>query len=93
VRPEAPHQGQRCFELPGQAPLSETDHLVERADHLQAALDSRAVIDQAKGILMERSRMTADQAFQALARISMESNTKVRDAAQRFVDTGEFRSP
>jgi AmiR/NasT family two-component response regulator len=63
---------------------------VERAGHLQAALDSRAVIDQAKGILMERFKMTADQAFQALARISMESNTKVREVAQRIVDTGEF---
>jgi GAF domain-containing protein len=64
---------------------------VARAGHLEAALDSRAVIDQAKGILMERFKMTADQAFQALARLSMESNTKVRDVAERFVDTGEFR--
>jgi GAF domain-containing protein len=63
---------------------------VERAGHLQAALDSRAVIDQAKGILMERFKLTADQAFQALARISMEHNTKVRDVAVRFVETGEW---
>ncbi|MCU1671033.1 MAG: uncharacterized protein JWP40_3960 [Blastococcus sp.] len=63
---------------------------VERAEHLQAALDSRAVIDQAKGILMERFTLTADQAFQALARISMDSNTKVRHVAMRFVETGEF---
>jgi GAF domain-containing protein len=63
---------------------------VERAEHLQAALDSRAVIDQAKGILMERYRLTADRAFQALARVSMETNTKVRDVAQRMVETGEF---
>jgi GAF domain-containing protein len=62
----------------------------ERADHLAAALDSRAVIDQAKGILMERFRLTADQAFQALARVSMETNTKVRDIAERFVSTGEL---
>ncbi len=64
---------------------------VERAGHLQTALDSRAVIDQAKGILMERFKMTADQAFQALTRMSMESNTKVREVAQRFADTGEFQ--
>jgi hypothetical protein len=63
---------------------------VERAEHLQAALDSRAVIDQAKGILMERLKLTADQAFQVLARVSMETNTKVRDVAQRFVETGEL---
>ena len=39
---------------------------------------------------MERFKMTADQAFQALARISMESNTKVREVAMRFVESGEF---
>ncbi|SFF74218.1 GAF and ANTAR domain-containing protein [Blastococcus tunisiensis] len=65
---------------------------VERAEHLEAALDSRAVIDQAKGILMERFKLTADQAFQALARISMETNTKVREVAERFVQSGEFPS-
>jgi hypothetical protein len=64
---------------------------VQRAANLQTALDSRAVIDQAKGILMERFRLTADQAFQALTRVSMETNTKVRDVAERFVDTGELR--
>ena len=64
---------------------------VERAEHLAAALDSRAVIDQAKGILMERFKLTPDQAFQALTRVSMESNTKVREVAERFVVTGELR--
>ncbi len=64
---------------------------VQRAGHLAAALDSRAVIDQAKGILMERFRLSADQAFSALAQVSMESNTGVRDVAARFVETGELR--
>jgi GAF domain-containing protein len=64
---------------------------VERAEHLEAALDSRAVIDQAKGVLMERFKLTPDQAFQALTRVSMETNTKVRDVAARFVATGELR--
>jgi GAF domain-containing protein len=63
---------------------------VERAGHLQTALDSRAVIDQAKGILMERFKLTADLAFQVLTRVSMESNVKVRDVAERFVRTGEL---
>ena len=64
---------------------------LDRAKNLEAALASRAVIDQAKGILMERFKLTADQAFQALARVSMETNTKVRDIAERFVDTGDLR--
>jgi AmiR/NasT family two-component response regulator len=64
---------------------------VVRAEHLAAALDSRAVIDQAKGVLMERFKLTPDQAFQALTRVSMETNTKVREVAERFVATGELR--
>jgi GAF domain-containing protein len=63
---------------------------VDRAENLASALDSRAVIDQAKGILMERFKLSADQAFSALARWSMQSNTKVRDIAERFVETGEL---
>jgi GAF domain-containing protein len=64
---------------------------VERVGHLETALDSRAVIDQAKGILMERFKLTADQAFQALTRVSMESNIKVREVAERMVESGELR--
>ena len=60
---------------------------LDRAKNLEAALVSRAVIDQAKGILMERFKLTPDQAFQALTRVSMETNTKVRDIAAEFVDT------
>jgi GAF domain-containing protein len=63
---------------------------VERARNLQNALDSRAGIDQAKGILMERFKLTPDQAFQVLARVSMVTNTKVREVADRFVATGEL---
>jgi len=63
---------------------------LDRARNLEAAIESRSVIDQAKGILMERFKLSPDQAFQALARVSMETNTKVRDVAARFVDTGDL---
>ena len=59
-------------------------------EHLQVALESRAVIDQAKGILVERFRLTAAQAFDALTRVSNQTNTKVRDLAVHLVQTGEF---
>jgi GAF domain-containing protein len=62
----------------------------DMAGNLQVALESRAVIDQAKGILMERYRLSADQAFQALAAVSMSANRKVRQIAGDLVDTGEF---
>ena len=65
----------------------------DMAGNLQVALDSRAVIDQAKGILMERHKITADQAFQVLARISMQKNVKLRDVADQLVHTGVLPVP
>ncbi len=65
----------------------------DRADNLQIALGSRAVIDQAKGMLMERHGLTADTAFQVLARVSTQGNTKVRDVAEHLVRTGELPGP
>jgi GAF domain-containing protein len=62
----------------------------DMADNLQTALESRAVIDQAKGILMERYRLTADHAFQVLARASMATNRKVRVIAEHLVRTGDL---
>jgi AmiR/NasT family two-component response regulator len=47
-------------------------------------------LDQAKGILMERHKLTADEAFQALARASVHTNRKVRDVAEHLVSTGEI---
>jgi transcriptional regulator with GAF, ATPase, and Fis domain len=60
-----------------------------RADNLHAALTTREVIGQAQGILMERERITADQAFDILRRASQYLNLKLREVAQTLVDTGE----
>ena len=60
------------------------------ADNLRVALEGRAVIDQAKGILMERFRLTPDEAFQRLAEMSMSANRKVRDIAEHLVRTGDL---
>ena len=61
-----------------------------RAEHLQTAMASRAAIEQAKGILMERLKLSSDGAFEALVRASMARNTKLRDVADDVVTTGEF---
>ena len=65
------------------------DDQERRADNLQAALVTREVIGQAQGILIERERITADQAFDILRRASQHLNIKLRDVAQTLVDTGE----
>jgi GAF domain-containing protein len=59
-----------------------------RTSNLQTALLSREIIGQAQGILMERERITADQAFDLLRRSSQHLNVKLRDVAQELVDTG-----
>jgi transcriptional regulator with GAF, ATPase, and Fis domain len=56
-------------------------------EQLQTALTSRAVIDQAKGIVMGALKCDADQAFEYLTRISGTRHMKVRDLAQRIVDS------
>ena len=57
--------------------------------NLQAALVSRELIGQAQGILMERERVSAEQAFDILRRASQHLNEKLRDVAQNLVETGE----
>jgi GAF domain-containing protein len=57
----------------------------ELAEQLSQALDSRAVIDQAIGVLMTQTGMTADQAFAELSRRSQRANVKVREIAARLV--------
>ena len=47
------------------------------------------LIDQAQGILMERFNVTAEQAFTVLTRASQDTKNKLRDVAQRLIDTGE----
>ncbi len=57
-----------------------------QAVELRQALTTRAVIDQAKGILMAVHGIGADEAFAMLADRSQHENVKLRDLAQRFVD-------
>jgi GAF domain-containing protein len=56
------------------------------ADHLDIAMRTRAVIEQAKGILMSQRRCDATTAFTLLAAASQRSNRKLRDVAQAIVD-------
>ena len=55
------------------------------ARDLAEAMRSRAVIEQAKGILMSDHRIDEDQAFQRLVDLSTHANTKLRDVARRLV--------
>ena len=63
---------------------------VQRESALERALASREVVGQAQGILMERSRLNADQAFAALQRASQQRNVKLAEVARRLVETGDL---
>jgi GAF domain-containing protein len=58
----------------------------ELAQNLDTAMKTRAVIEQAKGILMSQRRCDADQAFALLAAASQRSNRKLHDIARAIVD-------
>ncbi len=55
---------------------------------LARSVASRQVIGQAQGILMERHKVTADQAFAMLVRVSQYSNTKLRNIAEQLIRSG-----
>lgn len=62
----------------------------QREAALERALASRGLVGQAQGILMERGRLTAEQAFTALTRASQDRNVKLAEVARRLVESGEL---
>lgn len=73
--------------------FSERESLEELGRRLHDALSSRDVIGQAKGILMERLKMTPEEAFDSLRRASQHLNVKLREVAMRLTETGEWEDP
>ncbi|MEE3752977.1 ANTAR domain-containing protein [Mycobacterium intracellulare] len=54
---------------------------------LLRAIETRDVIGQAKGVLMERFNIDAERAFDLLTRLSQETNTRVEPIARKLVQT------
>ena len=61
---------------------------VQEVRHLKAMALGRDLIGQAKGILMERHKLTAEQAFDVLVYASQRRNVKVRELCQELTVTG-----
>ena len=61
----------------------------ELAAQMQQAMESRAAIEQAKGILMRDNRCSLDEAFAMLVRASNIANRKLRDIAQAVVESAQ----
>jgi GAF domain-containing protein len=77
-----------------QAVLTTAQH-VELTDDLRQSLSSRAVIDQALGIIMGQRRCTASHAFEVLRLASQSRNRKLHDVAADIVTavTGQPPEP
>ena len=84
--------GRRIAELATAAVAGILQNVAEResmqtlADNLERALTSRAVIDQAKGMVMARLGVDADNAFTRLVKLSSHLNVKLRDLASLIVE-------
>ena len=63
------------------------------AEQLQAALNSRIIIEQAKGKLAERFNLAMDQAFTLLRDHARESNQRLTDTARNLVNSATADFP
>jgi GAF domain-containing protein len=63
------------------------------SEHWSRALDSRKLIGQAQGILMERFDLDEARAFSVLRRYSQDHNVKLRDVAEIVVETRRLPGP
>jgi GAF domain-containing protein len=64
----------------------------QEQEHLQTAVDSRDLIGQAKGILMERYEVGAHEAFRLLVLASQTTNIRLVDVADYLTRTGLLAS-
>jgi hypothetical protein len=81
VPPGTPVEAERAIERL----LELTSVLARRAAQLQEALDSRIVIEQAKGILAERYGIDVEDAFRLLRRAARSNRIRIHDLAKRVI--------
>lgn len=69
--------------------LGEKEALVGQ---LEEGLQTRTVIGQATGLLMAQEGLSSQEAFQKLVKVSQTSNVKLREIAQRYVESWEEKT-
>jgi AmiR/NasT family two-component response regulator len=70
---------------------TDVEECQDEVEDLRATLETRPVIDQAKGILVGQRHCTPDEAFAMLTEASQRSNRKIRDVAQAIVQAESQR--
>ena len=86
--PEALEDGLGAAEMIAVAVANADAHarLADEAHNMRIAMESRAVIEQAKGVLMAQQHVDAEQAFEILRQASQRYNRKLRDIAVGIVE-------
>jgi AmiR/NasT family two-component response regulator len=59
--------------------------LAEEVDRLEDALETRKLVDRAKGILMNREKMAEPDAFRAIQKTAMNQRKPMREIAQAII--------
>jgi GAF domain-containing protein len=87
--PESLQAGLEVAEVVAVAVANADAHhqLGEQARNMRLAMESRAVIEQAKGVLMAQRHVHAEQAFEILREASQRYNRKLRDIALGIVES------
>jgi GAF domain-containing protein len=93
--PESLRAGLEVAEVVAVAVANADAHhqLSEQARNMRLAMESRAVIEQAKGVLMAQRRVDAEQAFEILREASQRYNRKLRDIAIGIVESTRGGGP
>jgi GAF domain-containing protein len=92
--PESLRAGLEVAEVVAVAVANADAHaqLGEQARNMRVAMESRAVIEQAKGVLMAQRHVDSDQAFEILREASQRYNRKLRDIARGIVESTHTQS-
>jgi AmiR/NasT family two-component response regulator len=72
--------------------MDEREALCRELEGLREAMRSRAVIEQAKGVIIGATGCGPDEAFALLRQQSQHLNQKLRDVAQDVVATASRRA-
>lgn len=65
--------------------FKESQALLQQVDDLRDALETRKLVERAKGILMRRLNLTEDEAFRRMQRRSQNENKKLGEIAQAII--------
>jgi AmiR/NasT family two-component response regulator len=92
--PEALQAGSEVAEAVAVAVVNADMHarVVDQAHNMRLAMESRAVIEQAKGVLMAQRGIDDHQAFEMLRDASQRYNRKLRDIAAGIVESTQRSS-